>query len=84
MKRANSPLADCEAAKHDQRMEKMTIRLISLVEDGSYADARLEADASDIGVRVSLEVRLRVYAGTQYEDWKEEAYNRALLVLDPA
>lgn len=65
-------------------MEKMTIRLISLVEDGRYANARLEADASEIGVRISLEVRLRVYAGTQYEDWKEEAYNRALLVLDPA
>lgn len=66
------------------RMEEMTIRLISLVERDGHIRARLRAEAPALGVRAWLEVGFSAPANSQRADWAEEAYDRALSVLDPA
>jgi hypothetical protein len=65
-------------------MEDMTIRLVSLVERAGHIRARLRAEAPGIGARIWLEVKFSVPANSQRADWMEEAYDRALSVLDPA
>lgn len=65
-------------------MEKMTIRLISLVENDGHIRARLRADAHEIGVRMHIEVRFTASADSKRVVWMEEAYDRALAVLDPS
>ncbi len=64
-------------------MEAMTIRLVSVVENDGNVRARLRAEAPAIGTRVWLEVRFRLEAGSRHRDWAQEAYDRALMVLDP-
>ena len=65
-------------------MEKMDIRPISVVEDDGQVRARLNVRAPAIGVRVWLEVRFRTPANSNRAEWAQEAYDRALSVLDPA
>lgn len=65
-------------------MEEMTIRLISVNEQGDEVSARLHADAPRLGVQIWLHVRFEIQAGTTRREWAAEAYDRALAVLDPA
>lgn len=65
-------------------MEEMSIRLNSLVEDDGQIRARLRVEALDPGVRIWLEVNFSAGEDEQRADWIEEAYSRALSVLDPA
>ena len=65
-------------------MEPMTIRLISAVEKDGIVHAKLRASVPGLGTRVWLEVRFRPAPCTGRAQWMEEAYDRALRVLDPA
>jgi hypothetical protein len=65
-------------------MEKMTVRLISLVEASHQVRARLRVEARAAGVRIWVEVRFERPEGTKQGDWIREAYDRALSLLDPA
>lgn len=65
-------------------MEDMTIMLISVIEDRGNVRARLRAEASGVGVRVWLEVCFAAPPGSSAAALAEEAYDRALKVLDPA
>ena len=65
-------------------MEKMDIRLISVVENDGQVRARLNVRAQAIGVRVWLEVCFRSPVNSNRAEWAQEAYDRALSVLDPA
>lgn len=65
-------------------MEPMTIRLISAVEKDGIVRAKLRATVPGLGTRVWLEVRFRPPPRTGRAQWMEEAYDRALRVLDPA
>jgi len=65
-------------------MEEMTIRLISVVERERRVRARLRADAPEAGVRIWLEVTFDAGPCSNRGAWAQEAYDRALSVLDPA
>jgi hypothetical protein len=83
MKRANWQL-DGRTGSHDtQCVERMTIRLISVVEENRQVRVRLRAQALDIDLRIWLEVRFTVPDNTTHREWATEAYERALAALDP-
>jgi hypothetical protein len=65
-------------------MEKMTLRLTSVVGAAHKVRARLRAEAPAAGVRIWVEVRFASPEGAGHVDWIREAYDRALSVLDPA
>lgn len=66
------------------RMEKMDIRLISVVEHEEQVRARLNARAPERNIRLWLEINFKTRANSDRTDWMHEAYDRALSVLDPA
>ena len=64
-------------------MEKMDIRLMSVVERDGQVRARLNARAPEKNIRIWLEVSFETPANSNRADWMQEAYDRALAVLDP-
>lgn len=83
-KRSETQRAARNGDSDTHAMEEMTIRLISLVERDRHIRARLRAEAPAIGVNMWLEVSFRARPHSSRGDWAEEAYDRALCVLDPA
>ena len=65
-------------------MEKMDIRLISVVENHGHVRARLNARAPEKNIRLWLEMSFEVPANSDRAEWIETAFDRALSVLDPA
>ncbi len=65
-------------------MEKMDVRLISLVQMHGIVVARARAMAPAAGAEVSIEVKFVVSATSGRENQKAEAYDRILSILDPA
>lgn len=63
----------------------MTVRLISAVRVGDQIRARVRAHAPAVGVHIWMEIAFEsAAAGRKQREWMEEAYERALSVLDPA
>lgn len=65
-------------------MERMTIRLVSARKKEGKVLARLRAEAPGIGTRAWLEVKFEIPANSRRGDWMQEAYDRALRMLDLA
>jgi hypothetical protein len=65
-------------------MEKMTIRAMEVSADAGLVNASLSVDVPEIGAKAHIEIRFSAPAGTRPNDWWEEAYDRALMMLDPA
>ena len=65
-------------------MEKMNIRLVSVVEHEGQVCARLNARAPEKNIRIWLEINFKAPANSDRTEWMQEAYDRALSVLDPA
>jgi hypothetical protein len=84
MKRRNSRLAGCAAIAQDQAMEKMTIRVMEVSADAGLVNAGLSVEVPEIGAKARIEIRFPAPPGTGPDDWREEAYDRALMMLDPA
>lgn len=80
----NSPMASRTRRAHRADMGQMTMRLDSIVKTDGQIRPRLQVEAPRIGVRVYLQVELPAAAESGHQDWVEEAYERAVIVLDPA
>lgn len=79
-----SRLAGYAAKPHDQAMEKMTIKVTEVSAAAGFVNASLSVDVPEIGAKARLEIRFPTPPGTGLDDWRELAYDRALMMLDPA
>jgi hypothetical protein len=65
-------------------MSPMTIAIMTIAEQDGLVHASVAVDVPEIGAQAHIDIRFPVPTGTGPEDWREEAYDRALMMLDPA
>lgn len=65
-------------------MMPMTIRIMNVSAQHGVVYASIRADVPELGAIARIAVRFAAPSGTDERDWREEAYDRALMMLDPA
>ena len=65
-------------------MVDMSIMILSVSEENGLVRTRLRVNAPSITASARITITFAAPAGTNPEDWRELAYDRALMRLDPA
>ena len=65
-------------------MLPMTITIATISEQHEQVHAVLDLTAPSIGATARIAMAFAPRADTGPADWREEAYDRALMMLDPA
>jgi hypothetical protein len=64
-------------------MMPMTIAIMSISKRQGRVHANVRVDAPEIGATASIDLEFSPPPGTDAADWREDAYDRALMMLDP-
>ncbi len=67
-----------------ENMLPMTITIMAVSEQGGVIHASVAVDVPDINARARINMHFPAPKNAGPEDWRKEAYDRALMVLDPA
>lgn len=65
-------------------MLPMTITVVRVVAEGGFVHASIAVEVQKIRALARIDLNFPAPTGATMVDWKELAYDRALMMLDPA